>query len=241
MISGINSAPQKEVMEMIQKRRYSISDISKYLFVDLNTSESDTAFLAESDIRNHLGDCKSSFVFGGGKTVGDHHTAIQGMLQSAKAPLIIHASSKHLDDTLFDQATHVFVLAGAEGRKIEKRLSKLKTLPKNLYGVVPGKPRKFGTFIPSQLNGRTFELSKKIDSESPLAIAIEFADVAKLKRLSLVGFDGYDVSSPEDHLLQIENQQALDAWHDHLQLCSMTPTNYTGIKQGSVYNFEDFA
>lgn len=226
MISGVNSLPQKDIMEMMSKRRYSVSTIvemlqhascrQKHSFPQWNHS-------LKKDI----------ILIGGGQSVATHRSAILQFLEQNNLS-IVFASSKHVDlmTELPDVACDI-CLVGQEGHRVEELAMQITS---NMRFVV-NQHLDTDTYIPDMLYNQTFALPITQEdlpfSDSPLSMALQLIGVRKVY---LVGFDGYTSTEQDAYNLMQENQLIVDAYQG--ELLSLLPTAYKNISTLSIYSYE---
>ena len=227
MISGANSLPQKDIMELMSKRRYSVTSIVEIL---------QNAFSKQSQkYPNYAGSSEEkTIVIGGGASVKQHRTAIVDFIKQNDLT-IVFASAKHIDLIAeFPERAHVVCLVGDEGHKLEN--SGL-TFTANTHFVVNA-DLKTDTYVPENLKQQTYNLPITQPElpycDSPLSIALQLVGV---RQVWMLGFDGYlAVETNEDvYDLMQENQRIIDSYEG--ELISLLPTAYKNIKQTSIYSY----
>lgn len=238
IISGLNSLPQKDVMDWLGKARYSTSAIVAAL-----RSASSEQFLDQTiypTLPSNRAD-KPVLIVGGGPTVRQHAQAIQRMVVKTGAT-IVHSSLKNL--SLLGQ-THGLCLACLPGHEVEKAPE---VVGVNTAFIVQSAPRFTGT-LPSELSGRVYQTTLFNQSHSnrlgpvsdagPLALALSAARDLGSKSVYLVGFDGYTNATRSQQELATETQRLLDEYADRAgstKLVSLTPTAYN-VPTDSVYRY----
>lgn len=237
MVSGANSLPQKQVMEWVGKRYYSFNSIIRALY---NQSKGivDNQQLPKFDFK-----AKHSYskvlIIGGGPSAVEHSEAIKKFLSNNKDMVVIHASSKnamHFSDTENDQ---YFCLVGNEGHRLENVFANHNNI--NGKCILPPFPRIMGTYVPSKLKNKSYELAK-VDftdrfKDSHTALALQSALELGLTDIYCVGYDGYegDISQKEQELY-MENEYLFKLSKKYLSsLISLTTTYYSQLTPSSVY------
>lgn len=238
MVSGANSLPQKQVMDWVTQRFYSVNSILQALsntkkgVLDNQKYKTFESIDFENDI----------LIVGGGPNVKKHQKGIIQYLEKDPNLIIIHASSKNA--VFFKGVTNrqIFCLVGNEGYRLEKAIDNMGGFHGNC--ILPPYPRLMGTYVPASLKQKTFELngieftSKFKDAHTVLSLqtAMEF----KPSKINLVGYDGYQESviTQLEKSLSEENETIFTEFTKHFQdvpLISLTPTTYKGLKVLSLY------
>lgn len=238
MVSGANSLPQKNVMEWVSKRYYSFNSIIRALDneskgVDDNERLPVMEFSREKKY-------SAALIVGGGPSAAEHTDAIDAFLMKHPDVVVIHASSRNA--TCFTKVPNdqYFCLVGNEGYRLESVFgdaSKAKGLC-----ILPPFPRKMGTYIPSKLKDKAFEL-KAVNFTDKLkdthtSLAIETARELGVKKVYLVGYDGYAgkaISQKEQELLSENDYLFQKAKENGLHLISLTATQYETPESQSVF------
>lgn len=228
MISGSYSLPQKDIMEWMSRRRYSVTSIVQTL---QNRTLGNKALQFES---LETSPEKCCLVIGGGDSVAVHLEAIQSFILKNKDSInIIFSSTKHL--SLFDfipsNIQRYICLVGSEGRRLQKY--DIHTRENDIY-VVNSVACQMDTYIPPFAVENTRQLPLHISTseypDSPLFISLS---IATGKEINLVGFDGYVNIDEEAYNLMHENQMILD---NHIgDVKSLLPTRYNNLKVESIY------
>jgi 4-hydroxy 2-oxovalerate aldolase len=235
MVSGAHSLPQKDVMEWVSKRYYSINSIVRALHQQKNKDNGKYPLFTK----------KKSFsqglIIGGGITAVEKATAILEFVnQFGKEIAIIHASSKNSMVYSNADGEHFYCLVGNEGNR-------LTTVFKNIEDfkgvcVLPPSPRKMGTFVPEKLLNETKELSEvsftNLLNDSHTAIALQTAINLGISNCFVIGYDGYaneNVGNKEQELF-VENETLFgNAQENGIVLTALTPTRYKNLIADSVY------
>lgn len=238
MVSGANSLPQKEVMEWVSKKYYSINSIIRALgnrTKGVKDNESYPTF-------NPLNKVSEVLIIGGGPSARYHGDAIARFLKNRPEMPIIHASSKNAMAYRDVSNPQYFCLVGNEGVRLEKVFQNLKSFSGQC--ILPPFPREMGTYVPLQLRNKTCELNEvsftKLVSDSHTAIALQATKLMKAKTVYFVGYDGYQGGSiaQKDQELFTENTKLFeDALQYDLNCISLTPTKYGALASSNVYQF----
>jgi 4-hydroxy 2-oxovalerate aldolase len=236
MVSGANSLPQKDVMEWVSKRYYSINSIVRALHQQKNNVINKfPLFIGEKQY-------KYALIIGGGSTAVSKSDAIIEFLDKFGDDIaVIHASSKNSISYKNITCQNFYCLVGNEG-------SRLSSVFKNIdefsgVCVLPPSPRKMGTFVPDKLINETTELTKvsftNLLNDSHTAIALQVAINLGVNDCFVVGYDGYSgvsVGNKEQELF-LENESLFaHAQENGMNLISLTPTRYKNIKIESIYS-----
>ena len=241
MVSGANSSPQKQVMELVTKRAYSFNSIIRTLqnqFKGLKDNQSKL-----SSFGKKFKSYKNVLIVGGGPSVVKHSFAIQKYLNNNPDVCVIHASSKNALAFKNIDNQQVFCLIGNEGFRMENIFTD-KNIPKNTCCVLPAYPRKMGTYIPVNLNKKTYELNQITFTDkfkdAHTAIALQTAFELDPLFIEIVGYDGYLNKNIDNNQqeLSIENQYLFKVFKSFssLKLHSLTSSYYDELKRGSVFS-----
>lgn len=236
MVSGANSLPQKQVMEWVGKRYYSFNSIIRALHnqskgVEDNQELPKFNFKAEDAYSKVL-------IIGGGPSAVEHSEAIRKFLKANKDMVIIHASSKNAMNFNDIENDQYFCLVGNEGHRLEDVFAN-----QDINGkcILPPFPRTMGTYVPSQLKNKSFELAKVDFTEkfkdSHTALALQSVLELGLKDVYCVGYDGYqgNISKKEQELFMENEYLFALAKVGLLRLVSLTETYYSELTPSSVY------
>ncbi|WKV11367.1 hypothetical protein [Marivirga harenae] len=237
MVSGANSLPQKDVMEWVTKRFYSFNSIIRAL-QNQKEAKKDNQKLPEFESSQKF---KNALIVGGGPSANSHSSAIKEFLNKNPDTAIIYASSRNAKYFQNLKNTQYFCLIGSEGQRLESVLSELTGFTADC--ILPPFPRKMGTYIPQQLEGKTHELvsfSKEVIAEdSPTILAFELAKKMHVQNVYIVGYDGYsdELMGEKEKALFAENDEVFDNYiSDFDKLESLTPTKYKNLDVHSVYS-----
>ncbi len=238
MISGSNSLPQKDVMDWVTTRFYSFNSIIQALQNQkdkVKDNQQLPVFQASDTAEDVL-------IIGGGKSAVEHAEGIREFVKSNKNLTVIHASSKNALHFKDIECNQIFCLVGSEGHRLEQVFEDLGDFEG--ICVLPPFPRKMGTYIPSLVRSKTFELPKveftKNFADSHTALALQTAIFLKAKNVYIAGYDGYQevpMSSKELTLTE-ENNSVFSEFvkFTELEINTLTPSNYKRLKEISLYS-----
>lgn len=238
MVSGANSLPQKEVMEWVTNRFYSINSIVRALEnQSKGVLDNLKLLLVESGKK-----FKNAIIIGGGPNSRLHAKAIKEFVAKQDNICLIHASSKNANAYAELNIAQYFCLVGNEGYRMEKVLNEINV--EKIRCVLPPYPRKMGTYIPERVNEFARELkennftSKLKDTHT--AIALQTAVDLGVNNLYVVGYDGYqDNISQMERSLAAENEKLFKSFKEknkYINFLSFTPTNYQELDVVSIYH-----
>ncbi|MGY6562485.1 MAG: aldolase catalytic domain-containing protein [Luteibaculaceae bacterium] len=237
MVSGANSLPQKDVMDWMGKRYYSLNSIIRALDNQAR-GEKDNIKLPILSIDKERVEI---LLIGGGNSVKQHERAIKEFLRQKTNTIIIHASSKNaLSFNDLDNQQY-FCLVGNEGLRMERIFGD--ELPKKFFCILPPHPRIMGTYVPKKLANKAYELQEIIftdkHQDSHTAIALKVASLFDVSTLFVVGYDGYhgvNVSQKEQDLYE-ENQYLFERFkaYFNVNLVTLTPSAYSQFRAESIY------
>lgn len=240
MISGAFSLPQKDVMSWIEKRRFSVSTIIQKLMNQQQKTLTDIKLPGLNSASSVLTKCNSKplLIIGGGDSVKKHINGIRNYLLENPSTLIVYSSVKHI--SLFEKTdnTKILGLVGSEGEKLKGRDEVTKSID---ACILPPSPRLMGTFTIKQMEERSYEVdTNNISSdilETPLGLALSFAQTIKCPNVYIVGFDGYNAPTPVQQDLEIETQNVIDTYKkNNIKLISLTPTKFKNVEKSSIYS-----
>jgi 4-hydroxy 2-oxovalerate aldolase len=238
MVSGANSLPQKEVMDWMGKRYFSLNSIIRALN---NQSQGRKDNEKLPSMSNELIPASGkALLIGGGRSLLEHKEAIKEFIKANPDMIVIHASSKNIE--IFNELNnpYFFCLMGNEGYRLEKAFRKLDIT--NSLCVLPPFPRQMGTYIPMEMTNKAYELDQISIADgtiqSQTSMALEIILMAKISTIFIAGYDGYSGSniSQKDQELFIENGLLFDSLKTkNLTINSITPSRYRQLKELSVY------
>jgi 4-hydroxy 2-oxovalerate aldolase len=238
IVSGANSIPQKQVMEWVTRRYFSINSIIRALS-NKSKGIKDNQKLQQLDISVKQ-KFDAALIVGGGPSAPDHADAIVEFLKRNSGTIIIHASSKNA--MVFNDLSNkqIFCLVGNEGHRLERVFGSVRELD-NIC-VLPPYPRTMGTYIPRALEKNAYELDEIVFTdrlhEAHTTIAIQTAIELGIEQIYVTGYDGYSggsITVREQELFR-ENEYTFKKAKEHgIQLQSITPTKYEQLQPASVY------
>ena len=236
MFSGANSLPQKEVMEWVSMKRYSLPSMITALNNKKNTIADNVKFPSYVPDKSY----ETVVIVGGGESVLKNIESIKLFIDKQKDCHIIHAGVKNLD--IFTDVTNnqLISLVGVEDTdRIEQSLAKYSENTKLVY---PPFPRKMGVSTSEFLKSKSVELDSisftDKSTDSPFVVSIQSAIRMNPITIYLVGFDGYRENINENNqVLAKENQNLINdlVRIKNIDLYSLTPTRYEGIKVISLF------
>lgn len=237
MISGANSIPQKEVMELVTNRVYSFDSIVR----GLQNRKDNVKDNAKYPI---LGSVKydNVLIIGGGSSPKDHFQGIKAFIESKKSVALVFATARHAGVFKCLDVPQIYCLVGKEAKRLARNVND------NEYKgmcVLPPYPRKLGTDVPEYAEKSTYELSSigftKGYEDSCTAVAIQTALNICEGSIYICGYDGYpgSVLSEKEVALSNENMTLFTDFEKARgkKLVSLTPTIYPEIIVESVYQF----
>ncbi len=237
MISGANSLPQKDVMDWVTKRYYSLNSIIRALQNKKNAvADNQKLPLFEPDETY-----TKAVIIGGGPNGTAHAGAVKQYLEKEKDACIIHASSKNAIHYSGLENRQYFCLVGNEGHRLEKVFLDLTDF--SGVCILPPFPRKMGTYIPEAVQGESFELPEisftNLLNDSHTVLALQTAILLGVKEIALVGYDGYlqgSITQLEKSLSE-ENDTLFEDFKKNtdISLYSFTNTSYKTVDVTSIY------
>jgi 4-hydroxy 2-oxovalerate aldolase len=240
MISGVASLPQKNVMDWLGKNRYSVPAIIRALHQESNQHLDETVY---PPLRlNEVLKGDEILIVGGGESVSSNLAAI-GRFIDHDNPLVIHSSTRHLGHLDAFGTRQLVCLAGSGAARLPEHLD----IDRIASFVVQEGPR-FPGDVPADLQRPIVQVMPFASTDEPqslgpvsdfgpLSLALGAAKALGVRRISLVGFDGYDHANVAQQELGREIQSALDRFRRNnagIEVESLTPTLYQ-VPQSSVY------
>lgn len=235
MVSGANSLPQKDVMEWVTQRFYSINSIIRALQVQKSGDKDNLSlpvFQSGKSFANVV-------VIGGGPNAVAHADAVKQFIKGKEDICIIHASSKNAKSYEDVETEQLFCLVGNEGHRLENIFNDLNKFSGKC--ILPPYPRKMGTYVPELVKDEAYQL-KEITftdkyQDSHTALALQLSLELNAQHIFLVGYDGYKGStiSPKEQGLISENEYSFARIQGRVGLSSLTPTKYS-VPVNSVYS-----
>lgn len=240
MVSGFGSLPQKDVMDWVTRRFYSINSILRALH-NMKDKKGDNIKLPIFNSDKQQFDI--ALIIGGGPSGANSAKPLKALLRKHhdKKICIIHASSKNAGFYNDIDIPQFFCLVGNEGYRLEKVFSHF-NLDK-VQCVLPPYPRKMGTYIPDQLMDKSYELAQitfsQLYQDSHTALALQTAIELAANTVYLAGYDGYEgLIGENERILTAENEYLLKQIvkeKTDIDLSTITASRYQGIKNRSVY------
>lgn len=238
MVSGANSLPQKEVMEWVSKRYYSINSIIRALYNQKNKDDQKYPLFEPLHTYDKI------LIIGGGDQVGLHREAILAFIQANPHICLIHASSRNAAMFKDIAVKQYFCLVGNEGLRLEKIFTDLGHFDGEC--ILPPSPRKMGTYVPQQIQDKVRELAAVTftnvltDTHTTLALqaVIQIGNNATIFTVGYDGYAGKGVGQKELELLS-ENEMLFETFTQHtgIQLVSLTTTQYKNLIKDTVYAY----
>ena len=236
MVSGANSIPQKEVMNLITRRYYSIDNAIKYLGFKSENEAAKNSYPKLNTKKTKA----SILIIGGGPSTLKHLDAIKSFIHQNEGLTLLFSSARHIASFTEFKNTYT-ILVGAEGKRLEENIRKGSF---NNHCILPPPPHKITPYIPEELIGNCVELADTIFSkencDAHLAVTLQAAIELGGKEVFLIGFDGYtatELNEREAFFMQ-ENQLIFDHFiqrQENIQLKSLSPTAYENIAISSIY------
>lgn len=238
MISGINSFPQKEVMEWTCNRVYSLNCIVSALEKKKMVEVEGNRYPFFEGIRT-----QNVLIIGGGCSVATHINGIKAFLAKVKSVSIIFASARNVALFKDIHCSQYLCLMGKEGMRLHSVMG-----GGNFSGscVLHPSPRSMGVEVPPFLSDKTFELKRvgfcSAYQDSCTALALQIALELTPDEVFIVGYDGYaDRQGMKEQTLACENELLFEqfiAFYGKPPV-SLVPSLYKGVKIDSVYQRVD--
>jgi 4-hydroxy 2-oxovalerate aldolase len=237
MISGANSIPQKEVMELVTNRVYSFDSIVRGL-QNRKDKVVDNAKYPILDKRNY----ENVIIIGGGQSPLEHLDGILDFIKHRKNIALVFATARHAGKFLDVDVPQYYCLLGREAKRLKANVS-----AGQFKGtcVLPPYPRKLGTDVPEYAEQATYELPRiEFTTEyqdSCTTLAIQTALNICKGNIYIVGYDGYpgSVLSEKEVALSNENMALLQDYEKFTgkKMKSLTPSLYPELEVESIYQF----
>jgi 4-hydroxy 2-oxovalerate aldolase len=236
MVSGASSLPQKDVMDWVTKRCYSMNSIVRALS-NKKLQQDDNISLPKFS-PSEMG--SSILVIGGGPSVVEHHDGLRQWIESHDELVLIHSSAKNA--RVFDGLSNkqIFCLVGNEGHRMEDVFEG--SIDHASIGLLPPYPRRMGTYVPKAMDGQSFELPDVTFTDrfqdSHTALALQAALDHKATEVWIVGYDGYPLTmGMKERDLFVENEYMFRKIKAAgIQLHTLTPTSYELLDAQSLYS-----
>lgn len=236
MVSGANSLPQKDVMDWLGKRFYSLNSIIRALS-NQSHGKKDNIELANFNPKE-----KSTkiLIIGGGNSATKHSMALLEYLNKNEDILIIHVSSRNIMAFKDLENTQIHCLSGNEGHRLESNFSDIDI--SNRIAVLPPYPRVMGTYIPAKFIAKSYQLSNisftNEYKDSVTAVAIQAAIDLGAEIIEFAGYDGYSGTITTQQIELFQENKILFTRLKVLPIKfqSLTPTKYEELKVNSIYS-----
>ncbi len=239
MISGANSLPQKDVMDFIQVKYFSISSVVRAL----RTANPETLDDTRYPLFNAKGETqyKKILIVGGGQSVSDHAAALNSYISKNEDEIaIIFTSTRNARSIHAPKVKKVYCFLGNEGMRFEREVESLDSESEDMF-VLPPSPRLLGTYVPKRVKSWTYELGEVSFTEdyrdSSFALSLQAAINLNPDIVYLAGFDGYkdlNIGEKEKQLI-VQNEHLIARFAEKCKLISFFPTNYTSLPVSSLY------
>lgn len=235
MFSGVNSFPQKQVMDWVTKRFHSFGTIIKNLSLEENYLNEYDDFCIEEKERVLL--------VGGGESIRQHEESIVLFLKINPDIVVVHASSRNSDCFKLIDNEQIYCLAGNEGKRVEKKLPKINV--NNSKFVLASLPSEIDVYVPDCIKKVTSRLREKSSSKSygktHTGIAIQAIVEMQPKNIFVVGYDGYEERNLTVKEIESfeENTEIFENFVSNMKtsLISLTKTKYEAMIQDAVFNY----
>jgi 4-hydroxy 2-oxovalerate aldolase len=237
MVSGAYSLPQKDVMDLFGKRRYSINDIIQSMGVNTGGYKDDYSNIPPISLPRD----RDVLVVGGGPSVGQHFNAIKELVLT-KDFIVICSSTRYVNEFRNAGIMAYYVLYGNEFTRYLKIVEQKSTDDKFIIFETGGA---LGVYFTEAIKDQVFSFPEKDIIYPPisgLTLSLEVARNINSNQVYLVGFDGYanDKSglSKSDYDIAEENQKVFLEYGKVIdQIISLLPTMYKVDSYHSIYTF----
>lgn len=237
MISGANSIPQKEVMDLVMNRVYSFESIVRGLQNKKNKMEDNAKYPIFQPNKY-----ETVLIIGGGESPVEHYEGIKAYIEKHKSMALVFATARHAGIYKDIDVPQYYCLVGREAKRLARNINESEY---NGNCILPPYPRKLGTDVPKCAENSTFELSsiaftqEYLDSCTTLAIqtAIDLCE----GNIYVVGYDGYpgSVLSEKEMALTNENKALFESYINSQgrKIKSLTPSLYKELEVESIYQY----
>lgn len=237
MISGVNSLPQKQVMDWVANRTYSFNSIVRALSNQTAGLEDNAKYAVLE--KQHIDEV---VIVGGGQSVTDHADALRCYLAQHPQTSVIFASTRRLPDLDNIDNKCYYCLVGSEAKRMSQNVT---DLTRERTCILPPYPRQMGTDVPELEHVKVYELNKveftDDYTDSCTAVALQLALDLCANNVYLCGYDGYPngILSEKESTLSLENRYLFNRFcqYSNKKLISLTPTIYPGIENQSLYQY----
>ena len=236
MVSGASSLPQKNVMDWVTKRSYSVNSMVRAL-ENQRTGQTDNLKLTAFTKPDSGGG--PVLIIGGGPSAMAHAHGLCQWIEKNRVSAVIHASGRNAPAFAHVTPSQYFCLVGNEGKRIEKVFEGTR-MPSAGF-ILPPYPRKMGTYLSAEMAEQSCELAK-VDftdqyEDSHTAIALQTALDHGATEIWLAGYDGYSgAMALKERDLFMENDylfRRIAAMG--IPLRTLTPSNYHILQPESPY------
>lgn len=231
MVSGAAGLPQNKVMDWLGKNRYSVPAIIHAMRGELMTDIDSTDYPVLS-APNGLTP-EEVVIIGGGASVIQHSEGIASYVRATGA-CVVHANYRHLDLIERLESDQFVCVAG----DVVMRLPSSEVLSRTRSLVVPAGPRvgaqglediHLVTQADPFVSGDASDNLGPISDIGPVSLALGTALALGARRVTLIGFDGYENATSAQQELAAESQALFDdfrASHPEIALTSGTRTRF---------------
>ncbi len=237
MVSGLNSLPQGEVMDLLSKNRYSLSTCLKLIQNKTFKQNSNLNNISSLDFRKN----EMIMIIGGGDTIKETYADIEKFLKREK-PILILSSTKYLikfHKIILENHLECFVvLAGDEYQKITSQQRQIASHSEFTGKFVSSQPLEE---ISPELVDKIFSIqildrSDGIDAQNPVNICFQLSLIANCSNIFLAGFDGYFNNSAFNLRLHNETSYLIEEFSERkeINIKSLTKSSYN-IEHDSIY------
>jgi len=240
MVSGANSLPQKDVMDYLQVKFYSIDSIVRALDNKRQNKEDNAKYPLFNPVKSK--EEKQALVIGGGVSAVKHSVAIHEFCKKHQTQLcIIHASTKNVAYYKDLNEESYYCLVGDEGKRFEKNAESFEDYKGTC--ILSPYPREMGTYVPESFLKRTYELKSISFSDSykdtHFTVALQTALDLSCNKIFLVGFDGYtniSIGRKEKQLIH-QNEYIIERIKENIDILSLTSSGYHNLQVDSLYSY----
>ena len=238
MVSGLNSVPQGEVMELLSKNRYSLNSCLKTILKEENEQQ----YLSDKIKTDNFPKKEKALIIGGGNTVKNIYHDIITLIKREQ-PILFLSSIKYFDqfieDVIANKLDCFIILSGDEYQKIRKE--QLELVAENSLNVKfifsNNIEKKFTDFTGIIFYAEIPNRFDSLDKQNPINVCFEMCKLADVSEIQLVGFDGY-IDNLNDNLdLQNETEDFILEYiekNQNISLTSLTKTIYP-IETDSIF------
>lgn len=236
MVSGASSLPQKNVMDWVTKRSYSVNSMVRAL-ENQRTGQNDNFKLPTFSVSAKA--TGPILVIGGGPSAALHSQGLCEWISTNSVSAVIHASGKNAPSFTGISSRQYYCLVGNEGKRVEQVFSGM-DMPSAGF-ILPPYPRKMGTYLGTEMIESTYELEKvdftDLFEDSHTAIALQTAIDHGATEIWLAGYDGYcgTIGAKERDLFMENDYLFRKLTSQGIKLRTLTPSNYSILEAISPY------